>query len=78
MFRLWLIRRRLTARNRQYRLGYTWAMSELHRGSDPEQYLFSKYNTGPFHFDIGARDAIYDFNNMDAEAMWAKRRELLR
>ena len=75
----WL-RQTLIEQSKRHRMGYEWAMSELHRGSDPKWYLLGgahdKYGSDPY-FDRGAADAIFDFGRMNADAMWNQRKEQL-
>lgn len=69
----WWFKQTLLERSARYRTGYAWAMGELHRGNDPQNYVW--HEGGNTYFDMGAQDAMFDWrNSINADAMWDKAR----
>lgn len=70
----WMFRQALIERSERHRMGYAWALSELHRGLDPADAPHQ--DDCNLYFYLGVADACYDWNNsISADAMWDKANE---
>jgi hypothetical protein len=66
-------RLRTRALNRAYYNGYSWAMQILHRGDNLAPYYprMDMTQTPCLRaFDKGVSEALWDFERIDADAMW--------
>lgn len=69
---LFWFKQMLMERSKRHRLGYEWALRELHQDRDPEVMLEGHTDC----FDQGAMDAVRDWkSSVDADSMWAKAAE---
>lgn len=74
----WFTRRRAKVLKRAHYEGYQWATTALHRGDDLAPYYprMDMTQTPRLQaFDRGVAQALWDFERIDADAMWAKAKQ---